>query len=164
VEHQREEVMRNNLVLAAAVMGIAASLSTVGCSKKNREEEKPAPPPFQRNEGSLAGMVKQERTKIQNDFTNLAYYYLTYESENGKPPSKWEEFKPYIVRDGPASLVSGIEEGRYVVLWKTKPSSNKVLAYEKQPDVNGKQVVVYGDKHIVTISSEELKKALEEKN
>lgn len=158
--------MREEIFQMAAGMGLAASLLSSGCGKKSETaaEEKPAAPPFQRNEASLAGMVKQERSKIQNDFNNLAVYYLSYELEMGKPPANWEDFKPYIVRDGPASLVSGIEEGRYVVLWKTKPSSSKVLAYEKQPDVRGNQVVVYGDRHIVSISSEELKKALDGKN
>ena len=105
-------------------------------------------------------MVKQERTKIQNDFENLKLYFFTYDTEMGKPPASWKDFKPYIVRDGPASLVSGIENGRYVVIWKTKPSSKNVLAYEKQPDVNGRQIVLFGDR-IETIDSEELKKALE---
>ncbi len=144
-----------------AVVALIMSLLCAGCAKKPPPKVEESPPPFQRDEQSLAGMVKQERSKIQNDFDNFAIYYLSYELEMGKPPAKWEDFKPYIVRDGPASLVSGIENGRYVVVWKTKPSSNKVLAYEKQPDVNGNQVVVFGDRHIVTISSEELKKALE---
>jgi hypothetical protein len=140
------------------VLGFAAGMLASGCLRKS-ESKDPPPPPFQRNEASLAGMVKQERTKIQNDFENLKLYFMTYETEMGKPPASWEDFKPYIVRDGPASLVSGIENGRYVILWKTKPSSKNVMAYEKQPDVNGKQIVLFGDR-IETIDSEELKKAL----
>jgi hypothetical protein len=140
-------------------VGFAAGLLATGCTKKH-ESKDPPPPPFQRNEASLAGMVKQERTKIQNDFENLKLYYMTYETEMGKPPASWEDFKPYIVRDGPASLVSGIENGRYVVVWKAKPSSRNVLAYEKQPDVNGKQIVLFGDR-IETMPSEDLKKSLQ---
>jgi hypothetical protein len=156
--------MKRNLITIGFFLLVC--LPTTGCAKKSEPEaeQKPAAPPFQRNEASLAGMVKQERSKIQNDFKNLAIYYQTYETEMGKPPSKWEDFKSYIVRDGPASLVSGIEDGRYVVRWKTKLSSHGVLAYEKQPDVRGRQVVVYGDGHIETIEAEELKKVLENKN
>jgi hypothetical protein len=51
-----------------------------------------------------------------------------------------------------------------VVIWNAELSSNKVLAYEKQPDVKGYQVVLFGDGHIETIKSEELQKALEAKN
>jgi len=144
----------------------AACVLTSGCAKKSEPEaeQKPAAPPFQRNEASLAGMVKQERSKIQNDFKNLGLYYSQYESLMGKPPAKWEELKSYIGNEAPASMVSGIEEGRYVVLWKTKPAANKVLAYEKVPDVRGNQVVLYAGGSISTINSEELKKALETKN
>ena len=149
----------SNIFETTLVLGFAVGMLASGCTKKS-ESKDPPPPPFQRNEASLAGMVKQERTKIQNDFENLKLYFATWEIDRGKPPASWEEFKPYIVRDGPASLVSGIENGRYVVVWKTKPSSKNVLAYEKQPDVNGKQIVLFGDR-IETIPSEDLKKALE---
>jgi hypothetical protein len=149
----------SNIFETTLVLGFAVGVLAAGCTRKS-ESKDPPPPPFQRNEASLAGMVKQERTKIQNDFENLKTYYWDYEITMGKPPAKWEDFKPYIVRDGPASLVSGIENGRYVVVWKAKPSSKNVLAYEKQPDVNGKQIVLFGDR-IETIASEDLKKALE---
>jgi hypothetical protein len=154
----------NMLLKKGGVLLITCSL-TLGCAKKSEPEaeQKPAAPPFQRNEASLAGMVKQERSKIQNDFENLKLYYALYETQMGKPPNSWKDFKNYIGHEAPASLVSGIEEGRYVVVWKAKPSSKNVLAYEKQPDVNGKQVVLFGDR-IETISKEELKKALENKN
>jgi hypothetical protein len=143
---------------------LVASLFFSGCVK---EDEPPPPPKGQRNEASLHGMVKQEGLKIKNDFTNLKYYYHLYHSEFGRSPGKWEKFKSYIQTGGdraPASLVNGIEEGRYVVIWNAELSSNKVLAYEKQPDVKGYQVVLFGDGHIETIQSEELQKALGEKN
>jgi len=157
--------MKTNM-LATTAGFLLACLLTSGCAKKSepeQAEQKHAAPPFQRNEASLAGMVKQERTKIQNDFENLKLYYVLYETQMGKPPISWKDFKSYIGHEAPASLVSGIEDGRYLVVWKTKPSSKNVLAYEKQPDVNGKQVVLFGDR-IETISKEELKKALESKN
>src|ERR1700687_826153 len=134
-----EEIVRDEILQRVAGVGLAACLLCSGCGKRleTAKEEKPAAPPFQRNEASLAGMVKQERSKIQNDFKNLGIYYLEYETTMGKPPAKWEEFKSYIGSSAPASLISGIEEGRYIVIWKTKLASNKVLAYEKQPDVRG---------------------------
>jgi hypothetical protein len=141
------------------VLGLIVGMLAAGCIRKS-EPKDPPPPPFQRNEASLAGMVKQERMKIQNDFENLKLYFTTYELDTGKPPGNWEEFKPYIAQEGPASLVSGIEKGRYMVVWKTKVSSKNVLAYEKQPDINGKQIVLFGDR-IETMPSEDLKKALQ---
>jgi len=155
--------MGNSFVLGVAVLGIAAGLLMSGCTKKKEEAEKPAPPPFQRNEQSLAGMVKQERSKIQNDFTNLRYYYrLCADDRHGQGPAKWEDLKPYIGNDLP-SLVKGIEEGRYVVVWKSRMSSNDLIAYEKQADTNGHHIALYGDGHIVSITSEDLKKSVKEK-
>ncbi len=158
--------MRDQTIPMAAAWCFAGCLLASGCARKSEPEaeQKPAAPPFQRNEASLAGMVKQEKSKIQNDFANLGLYYLQYDTLMGKPPSKWQDLKSYIGNEAPASMVSGIEEGRYVVLWKTKPAANKVLAYEKVPDVRGNQVVLYAGGSISTISSEELKKALETKN
>jgi len=143
------------ITLLSFVFGVLAT----GCTRKSESKDPPAPP-FQRNEASLAGMVKQERMIIQNDFENLKLYFTTYELDTGKPPTSWQEFKPYVAQEGPASLVSGIEKGRYVVVWKTKVSSKNVLAYEKQPDVNGKQIVLFGDR-IETMHAEDLKKALQ---
>ncbi len=151
--------MRNKYVLSAMALGIAAGLWSSGCVKKKKEVEKPAPPPFQRNEASLAGMVKQERTKIQNDFENLAIYYRLFANDNGgRGPTKWQDLKPYVGNDLP-SLVIGIEEGRYIVVWKSGLSSNDLIAYEKQADTKGFHVAVFGDGHIVTISTDDLEQA-----
>ena len=158
--------MKRKILTIGFFLVVCLPMPTAGCAKKSEPEaeQKPAPPPFQRNEASLAGMVKQERTKIQNDFRNLAIYYKTYETEMGKPPSKWQDLKSYIGNQGPASLVSGIDDGRYVVVWKAKPGAHRVLAYEKTADVRGNQVVLYAGGSISTITSEELEKALEDKN
>ncbi len=150
---------------AIVSMAIADLVLFSGCITK--KDPPPEPPKFQRNESSLYGMVKQERQKIQNDFKNLALYYLQYQTDFGRSPAKWETFKSYIQTGAdraPASLINGIEEGRYVVIWNAQLSSNKVLAYEKQPDVNDQQVVLFGDGHIETIKSADLQKALEGKN
>ena len=141
-------------------------LPTTGCAKKSEPEaeQKSAAPPFQRNEASLAGMVKQERTKIQNDFTNLAtYYHLCADDHRGQGPAKWEELKPYIGNDLP-SLVKGIEEGRYIVVWKSRMGAHDLIAYEKQADTKGLHVAVFGDGHIVSIATDELEKAKKKKN
>jgi hypothetical protein len=146
------------------ITGFVGSLVTLGCVKKKKEVEKSEPPPFQRNEGSLAGMVKQERTKIQSDFENLAIYYrLCADDHNGRGPAKWEELKPYIGNDLP-SLVKGVEDGRYQLVWKAPLSSNQIIAYEKQADTRGLHVTLYGDGHIVSITSDELQQSVKDKN
>jgi hypothetical protein len=150
----------------AALAAIGACVIAPGCGRRSEStaEEKPGPPPFQRNEASLAGMVKQERSKIQNDFTNLAIYYrLCADDRNGHGPGKWEELKPYIGNDLP-SLVRGIEEGRYVVVWKSPLSSNHIIAYEKQADTKGLHVTLFGDGHILSLSTEELEQKTKAKN
>jgi hypothetical protein len=147
-----------------AVTVIAVSLLGAGCAKKPPPAAEESPPPFQRNEQSLAGMVKQERTKIQNDFTNLAIYYRLCSDDNGgRGPAKWEQLKAYIGNELP-SLTKGIEDGRYVVIYKSPMGSKDLIAYEKQADVRGQHVALFGDGHIVTISTEDLAQAKKEKN
>jgi hypothetical protein len=142
----------------------AAGLLAAGCARSSSESKEPPPPPFQRNEQSLAGMVKQERTKIQNDFTNLAIYYRLCSDDNGgRGPAKWEQLKAYIGNELP-SLTKGIEDGRYVVIYKSPMGSMDLIAYEKQADVRGQHIALFGDGHIVTISTEDLALAKKEKN
>jgi hypothetical protein len=158
--------MKKNMLAATAGFFVFACSLTSGCAKKSEPEaeQKPAPPPFQRNEASLAGMVKQERSKIQNDFINLATYYrLCADDRGGRGPAKWEELKPYVGNDLP-SLVKGIEEGRYVVVWKSRMGADDLIAYEKQADTKGLHVAVFGDGHIVTISTDDLENAKKSKN
>jgi hypothetical protein len=158
--------MRRKILQTAAMMAIVGYLPSLGCSRKTsaETEEKPAAPPFQRNEASLAGMVKQERSKIQNDFKNLAIYYrLCADDRAGKGPAKWEDLKPYIGNDLP-SLVKGIEEGRYVIVWKSPMGSKDIIAYEKQADVRGIHIVLHGDGSIVSTSAEDLKKEIKGNN
>ncbi len=147
-----------------AVVALAISLLGAGCAKKPPPAAKESPPPFQRDEQSLAGMVKQERTKIQNDFENLAIYYRLCSNDNGgRGPAKWEQLKAQIGNDLP-SLTKGIEDGRYVVIYKSPMGSNDLIAYEKQADTRGQHVALFGDGHIVTISKDDLVRAKKEKN
>ena len=148
-------------VSRAAMAILLASFFGPGCAKK-QEPVKESPPPFQRDEQSLAGMVKQERTKIQNDFTNLALYYRMC-SDGNRGPAKWQELKAFIGNEMP-SLTKGVEEGRYVVVYKAGLGSNDLIAYENQGDVRGQHVALFGDGHIVTISTEELAQAKKGKN
>jgi hypothetical protein len=142
----------------------AAGLLAAGCARSSSESKEPPPPPFQRNEQSLAGMVKQERTKIQNDFTNLAIYYRLCSDDNGgRGPAKWEQLKAYIGNELP-SLTKGIEDGRYVIIYKSPMGSKDLIAYEKQADVRGQHIALFGDGHIVTITTEDLALAKKEKN
>jgi hypothetical protein len=151
-------------VIQAAVVVLATSLLGSGCAKKPPPAAAQSPPPFQRDEQSLAGMVKQERTKIENDFKNLAIYYRLCSNDNGgRGPAKWAELKAQIGNDLP-SLTKGIEDGRYVVIYKSPMGSNDLIAYEKQADTRGKHVALFGDGHIVTIGKEELVQAKKERN
>ena len=142
--------------LPIAVTAFAVSLLGVGCARKLPPAAQQSPPPFQRDEQSLAGMVRQERTKIENDFKNLAIYYRLCSNDNGgRGPARWEELKAQIGNDLP-SLTKGIEDGRYVVVYKSPMGSHDLIAYEKQADTRGKHVALIGDGHIVTIDKEEL--------
>ena len=109
-------------------------------------------------------MVKQERTKIENDFKNLAIYYRHCSNDNGgRGPARWQELKAQIGNDLP-SLTKSIENGRYIIIYKSQMGSNDLIAYEKQADTRGLHVALFGDGHIVTIGKEELARANKEKN
>ncbi len=116
------------------------------------------------NVEKLGGHVQRgkERQTNQNDLQQIALFYIQFDSENDRPPASLEEFKTYVYKDSP-KLFQKIEDGSYVINFKVKPSSNTVVAYEKEPDLNGNHLVVWGDKATKLVSSSDLQKALQNK-
>jgi hypothetical protein len=113
-------------------------------------------------EDNLGAAIKRgkEKPKAANDLQQMAYFYTMYSSEHGRPPASWPDFKAYIQRDASASMMQAIEEGRYVVSWNARLGSSVVLAYERDVDLNGNQVVVMGDASVHTMKTQELQAAL----
>ncbi|HLN33398.1 MAG TPA: hypothetical protein VK395_37065 [Gemmataceae bacterium] len=104
-----------------------------------------------------------DRSRVQNDFRQLALYYANYSALQNRSPGKLDDLKADIERDMP-KLYKAIEEGNYVVIWSLPHlSSEVVLAYEKEPDENGLRWVANGDGSVKRLNPEDFEKALKAK-
>ena len=142
-------------------MLLFATSLLAGCAA--RDSTSPSPPP-PADGGSLSGHAKRgmEKPKVQNDLDEIAKFYQIYNTERGKSPANWNEFKAYIQKDAP-KLVQTVEQGTCEIIWNAKLGSEVVLAYEKEPDLRGTQVVVFGDGHIESMAPAKLQEALQRK-
>jgi hypothetical protein len=131
------------------LLALAGIVCLAGCAK----------PPEGDN---LAGHVKRgmEKPKAANNLQQLAYFYIEYNADNGRPPGSWQEFKAYIERDAPATMIKAVEDGRLIIIWNARCASNVVLAYERDVDLNGDQVAVMGDASVHTMKTQDLQAAL----
>jgi hypothetical protein len=114
------------------------------------------------SEGNVAGHVQRGKDlqKIRNDLRQLALLYQTYTNEMGRPPADQETFISYIQRDA-RGIAQDIRDGKYVVIWGLPSlSSSTVLAYEKDVDLRGNQVVVMGDATVSSMTPQQLQAAL----
>ncbi len=88
---------------------------------------------------------------------------MKFNDDRGRSPAKLEDLQSVIERDMP-KLYKGIQEGYYVVFWSVpKPSSNVVLAHEKDPDTYGNRHVLMGDTSVMRMDEAQLQEALKAK-
>ena len=141
------------------ILLLATSL-LAGCAAR----EPTSPTPAAADGGSLSGHAKRgmEKPKVQNFLDEIGKFYVQYNTENGRSPANWNEFKAYIQKDAP-KIVQTVEQGSCEIIWNAKLGSDVVIAYEKEPDIRGTQVVVFGDGHIESISPAKLQEALQRK-
>jgi hypothetical protein len=146
---------RQSRLLAWAIL----TATLAGCEVKNTSPATPAG-----GGQSLGGHIKRgmEKPKAQNVLDQLAKFYQLYNVEHGRSPASWAELKGYMSKDA-GKLVQTIEEGRYEIIWNARLASNVVLAYEKEPDLRGNQVVALGDGHIESMTPDKLQAALQNK-
>jgi hypothetical protein len=141
------------------ILLLTASL-LIGCAA--RDSTSPAPPAA--DGGSFSGHAKRgmEKPKVQNFLDEIAKFYHLYNAEHGRSPANWNEFKAYMQKDAP-QIVQTVEQGTCEIIWNAKLGSDVVLAYEKEPDLRGTQVVVFGDGHIESMTPAKLQEALQRK-
>ena len=100
------------------------------------------------------------RPGAANELREFGRFYVMYNTERNKSPSKLEDLKPYMERDA-KTLLEAIKDGYYVVVWNVRElSSNTLLAYEKTPDGNGDHLVVMGDGSVSKLNDQQLQKSL----
>lgn len=101
----------------------------------------------------------KELTKHRNILQQIGLFYQNYVAETGKPPATVEDFKAYIQREG-REEVKAIDDGRIIFVPGARTDSVSVLAYEKEPDLNGSQEVVMTDGSVKSVPAGDLKKSL----
>ena len=147
--------MRCQSGLRVCLSALAVGLLLAGCHGGSPHSQ--APPPTKADEGAqfLRGTQRQV---AQNDLVQLALFYKQYDTEYGQGP-KVEELKAYIQRDAP-KIVQGIQAGRYVVVPGVTQGSGKVVAYEKDADLNGNRLVAMEDGSVHLMPEAEFQAAL----
>ncbi len=110
-----------------------------------------------------AGHIKRgkERLVNQNDLNQLALLCFQYYQDQA--PADLQQLKSMIQKDAP-NIYRKIDQGQIVLLHHKKITSDMVIAYEKEPDLNGKQLAAMGDgKSVNSMTAAELQKALQVK-
>ncbi len=144
--------------LARLTFGMLASGFLVGCAPK--QTEKPATPAGEQHSVAAHVVRGKELQEAQNDLRQLGQFYQAFITEMNRAPKTLHELEDYLRKDMPA-LATRLEEGRYIVeLHAHLTEPTRVLAYEKDPDLNGMQVFVRTDGSVDKLRAAELKALL----
>jgi hypothetical protein len=142
---------------------LAAVLLPAGCTRSRG-----APPATTQQvapESTRPGRVKRvlDKTKAREYMHQIGIFYHTYVAENGKPPAKLDDFLEYIKRDS-RNEYQMLKDGNFLWNAKAGTDSNKVLCYEKDPDLDDNRIVLMGDGSVQQISTADFDKALPPKD
>ena len=99
-----------------------------------------------------------DRAKAQNYLTQIGVFYTTYNTEFGRSPKTWEEFKNYIKRDA-QNEVKAVEDELLTLKFNAPLSSNMVVGYETEP-YRDMRLVLFGDGHVKMMNTQEFQAAL----
>src|SRR5947209_4011675 len=124
---------------------LVLALLLTGCSGRHRDEEKgtaPAegaggpiiPNPAGGGAGGAGGAVRRgaQRLVNQNLMEQLGLAYVNCKNEKGAPKTL-DEFHAYLASSPDYKvLVDALDKGWLVMILDPPPSSNQVLAYEKE--------------------------------
>jgi hypothetical protein len=92
-------------------------------------------------------------------FQQMGRMHQQYVVENG-PPRRMEDFAENIKRDY-ADLYRALMERRFVMTLKQNPTSSDVIVcYEKDKDLNGNRVTLFGDGRVELLDEAKWKAAL----
>jgi hypothetical protein len=149
------------IIILVIVQNLPSKERPKGTEQAKQEPPKPEvqQPPEKEPEKGRVGRgprAAADQQIIQNDLRQLALFWNTYRTENGKPPRDWKTFKPYLRTAG--NIVEGLEEGKYRIVLQAQPASNAVLAYEWPQDDTGQHIVAMGDGSVDRILHQELLK------
>src|SRR5262249_11429006 len=149
-------------------LSLCAAILLSGCEKEQKTGSKAAPGdnkpiiPEPGGPPTAAAHVQRgkERQINQNDLRQLALTFTrikTLQVDN-RALTK-DELKAEVQRDMPR-LWQAIEEGKIIVNYNNDGSSNSVVAYEKNADLNGNHLVTMGDASTKLVPSAQLQQIL----
>jgi hypothetical protein len=145
--------MKASLRSLSVVLALAAV--SVGCQTKESAKEpgkdegprgNPVLPAHgQRlSSGGAVQNVRQaaRRTADLNELYNFSLAYYQYNTEHSRPPSKLDDLQGSL----DSKTIAAFKEGFYVPVWNIRDTSSEtVVAYVKDPDSYGTQIVATGD-------------------
>jgi hypothetical protein len=142
---------------------LAAALLPAGCTRSRGAA--PATTTQADAQSTRPGRVKRilDKTKAREYMHQIGIFYQTYVAENGKPPAKLDDFLEYIKRDS-RDEYRMLKEGAFVWNAKAGTNSNKILSYEKDPDLDDNRIVLMGDGSVQQMSTADFDKALPPKD
>jgi prepilin-type processing-associated H-X9-DG protein len=157
--------MKGAILMRTILAAMMLSLAAVGCAKEKPSPKTANPPPStprqaQGDIGDIGGHIVRGKQKLSDELElkNIGQLYIAYNLQRtGRASLKG--FEDYIQRDAP-KIYQALIEGRYIFIATDNPTSTQVLAYEKDIDLNGNRVVLFGDGHVETMKESALQAAL----
>src|SRR5262249_46071612 len=152
----------------------AAVLTTALCgcnAQKESSAAKPAGEPQRAQKPSAVSTrpikggyrEKMERPKVYEELRQLGLFYRQYFDTFNRAPANTEEFRSYIEHDDP-KLADAIKENYYAIICKIRElRSDTVVAYEREPDDQGRRHVAVGDAAVKRMDANEFEKTTDVK-
>lgn len=153
------------LMLAPASAGCAKKKKVVS-SKATTPETTGNPLNVQPGGAPAQGVVRRggERQQNQQLLRNIGQYYALYRTENGRAPQNLQEFLTYLKSDPNArgaKVPQVLEGGTFVMVFTPEPTSNRVLAYEKEAFQQFQnRLVLFGDGSVKLLVERDFQAAL----
>lgn len=171
---KRANACRIAVVVLSALIMVPAS---AGCAKKKHKTATvqttaatPAatgnPLNVQPGGAPAQGVLRRgaQRQVNQQLLRNIGQYYVLYRTENGRSPRNLQEFLTYLKSDPNArgaKMPQALESGWVVMVFSPEPSSNQVLAYEKEAFQQFQnRLVLFGDGSVKLMTEPEFRAAL----
>jgi hypothetical protein len=106
--------------------------------------------------------LKYTSRKVNLKIVGLAYFNA-FTARNDKPLTGLPDLKPHYEADREKELTKALEDGAIVVLWgvdlKKPGNPDKVIAYERDPDAEGRRMVVSANGAVRHLAEESFKAA-----
>ena len=146
-----------------SVIALVSGLCLAGCSKTDSSESAAKTGSSGGQPGAMSFKRVIQRPNVIDELGQLGLYYHQYRGLYNRSPAKLDDLQTWLQRDMP-KLYQGIKDEYYVVFWGVPtPSSNVVLAHEKDADANGFRIVLLGDGSVQRMNETEFQQSLNAK-